>query len=214
VAERGGRTARTLGAVLAILLGGAPWGGVAAAESAAVRVVESLHDALVENMREGERRGFRERVSRLEPVVDRSFDFQAIVEVALGRVYPKLDATTQARFRALMRQMSVLTYALRFSRREHDERFVVRSQEDVRGARVLVRTRLERDDGDPIALDYVLHSVDGTLRIVNVLAEGVSDLSLKRAQYAAVIRREGVEQLLRKIEEQVEKLLEEGDTSG
>lgn len=40
-------------------------------------------------------------------------------------------------------------------------------------------------------------------RIVNVLANGVGDFSLKRAQYTAVIRNNGVRALFQRVEQQV-----------
>ena len=61
-----------------------------------------------------------------------------------------------------------------------------------------------------MALDYLLHETPDGLRVVNVIAEGVSDLSLKRAQFAAVIRDHGIEELLRRLEEQVAELAEGG----
>ena len=98
-----------------------------------------------------------------------------------------------------MRRLSELTYADRFSATDEQVRFVTLSEQAARRGRVLVRTRLERDSGEPVTLDYVLTNTPGGPRIVNVLANGVSDLSLKRAEYAAVIRTEGVDGLERRL---------------
>ena len=187
---------------------------VRASESEAVAVVESLHATLVENMVQGAATSLPDRVSRLEPVVRRAFDFPAITRIALGRNWPDLDEPTRRQLQALLTELSVLTYASRFTSRDHRERFVLRESRPGRRGRMVVRTLLERDNGDPVSLDYVLQSAGDGYRIVNVLAEGVSDLSLKRAQYAAVIRDHGVDGLLERIREQVRRLRADSDTSG
>ena len=72
--------------------------------------------------------------------------------------------------------------------------------------RKLVRTELVRPADEAIHLDYVLHQVQGRWRIINVVAEGVSDLSLKRADYGSVIKREGFDTLMQKLDGQIADL--------
>lgn len=67
---------------------------------------------------------------------------------------------------------------------------------------MLVRAKLTAANGNTVSLDYVLHQRDDAWRIINVIVEGVSDLSLKRADYAAVLKNEGFEQLMTRIEAQ------------
>jgi len=107
---------------------------------------------------------------------------------------------------ALLRRESVLTYADRFHGGGDPLRFVVDREQPSRGGALVVRSRLLRDGEGDVSLDYVLQDSAGRWRIVNVLAQGVSDLSLKRAQYAAVIRDEGVDALLARLEERLAAL--------
>ncbi|MCZ6652677.1 MAG: ABC transporter substrate-binding protein, partial [Planctomycetota bacterium] len=74
--------------------------------------------------------------------------------------------------------------------------------------RELVRTVLEvnEDPADDVSLDYLLHDSDGKWRIVNVIANGVSDLSLKRADYGAVVKAQGLDSLIAKLEGQISDL--------
>lgn len=174
-----------------------------AGASPAVDVVEGLHRVLAQNMAADGERDPALRAERLAPVVAAAFDFEAISRAALGSAHDTLDADARARFRELMQRLSTLTYAQRFAPSESGPRFVTVEERPARRARTLVRTRLERDDGAPVQLDYVLHHTAAGPRIVNVLADGVSDLSLKRAEYSAVIRKEGVDALFRRIADQV-----------
>jgi phospholipid transport system substrate-binding protein len=208
------RLRRWLSSVLLVLAGSAATALHALEEGAATRTVETLHAALARNIADGAALGLEGRLARIEPVLAEVFDFQTIAMVALGDAYARLDASQQARFRALLERQSALTYADNFKSTQHSPRFVTLAEQPARGARVVVRTRLERDDGAPVSLDYVVHDTPRGPRVVNVLAEGVSDLSLKRAQYAAVIRRDGVDALLEQIEKQVTELAHTAAGSG
>lgn len=208
------RLRRLLGGALLVLAGSAATTLHALEDGAATRTVEMLHAALARNMADGEALDFEARLARLEPVLAEVFDFETIAMVALGDAYGGLDASQQVRFRTLLERQSALTYADNFKSTQHSPRFVTLAEQPARGARVVVRTRLERDDGAPVSLDYVVHDTTRGPRVVNVLAEGVSDLSLKRAQYAAVIRRDGVAALFEQIEKQVTDLARSAAGSG
>ncbi|MFT5448403.1 MAG: phospholipid transport system substrate-binding protein [Gammaproteobacteria bacterium] len=174
--------------------------------SPAAAVVESLHQVLSENLRDGDALGFKGRLQRLQSVVLRNFDFPAIARVALGKAFDLLDSAGRTRFIRLLESLSVATYAEQFSGTDSPVRFVITAEQPARGGRILVRTHLERPADEPVALDYVLQNTAQGPRIVNVLANGVSDLSLKRAQYSAVIRNDGVDALFQRIEQQVRQL--------
>ncbi len=62
------------------------------------------------------------------------------------------------------------------------------------------------DPADNVSLDYLLHETAGKWRVVNVIANGVSDLSLKRADYGAVVKAQGLESLVAKLEAQISDL--------
>lgn len=72
--------------------------------------------------------------------------------------------------------------------------------------RVRVRTRLVRPGDEAVQLDYVLQEEAGRWRIVNVVANGVSDLSLKRADYGSIMKKQGFDLLVEKLEAQVAAL--------
>jgi phospholipid transport system substrate-binding protein len=177
-------------------------------------IVDELHRVLSANLRDGDEKGFNARLARVAPVVANSFDFDAIARFAMGRNLKLLGVAERARFERLLEDLSAATYADQFSGDGAQARFVFVSQQPARGGRTMLRTRLERPGEAPVAFDYVLRKTAQGPRIVNVIADGVSDLSLKRAQYAAVIRTEGVESLLESIERQLLQLTQNGRSGG
>jgi phospholipid transport system substrate-binding protein len=64
-----------------------------------------------------------------------------------------------------------------------------------------VKTHLVKKDGGIVRLDYYFR--DGL--IFNVVADGVSDLSLRRADYASIIGSEGLGGLRRSIRDSIEE---------
>ena len=61
----------------------------------------------------------------------------------------------------------------------------------------MVKTQLVRANGERVNLDYYFNAGS----VFNVVADGVSDLSLRRADYNSIIKQEGYDALIRDIEE-------------
>ena len=171
---------------------------------ASVATVDRLHSALLEIMRNADSLGYEGRRDFIAPVVLESFDFDFITRFVLGRYWSELSDAQKAGAVEVFSRWSVAQYAARFDGYS-GEKFAVVSVEPARGERELVRTVLERGSGsgENVTLDYLLHEVDGKWRIVNVIANGVSDLSLKRADYAAVMRAKGYDGLVERLNDQI-----------
>jgi phospholipid transport system substrate-binding protein len=173
---------------------------------AAAAVVNRLHESLVEVMQKSAELGYPGRHGILEPVITGGFDTPLIVKVILSRHWGELSPAQQADFVQLFRRLSIATYASRF----HDydgEHFVEISREALNRGRLLIKTELRRPDEKPVRLDYLMHRADdGQWRIISVIANGVNDLSLKRAEYAVVIRERGFDALVEDINNKIKEM--------
>ena len=158
---------------------------------AAVAVVERLQEALLEAMRNAASLGFSGRYDLLEPVVRRTHDLPAMAGFVLGRHGRTLSAEQRRRFEEAFAAFSVATYASRFDD-YGGERFEQRGLQRRSAERVSVRTALIKPDGDEVRLDYLLQR-SGDWQIVNVVADGVSDLAVRRSEIDHIIRTEGFE---------------------
>ncbi|NKC14951.1 MAG: toluene tolerance protein [Gammaproteobacteria bacterium] len=166
--------------------------------------VMRLNEGLLEIMRAGAQAGFEGRYAAISPVLAETFDLAVLTRLTLGRHSRKLTEEQRAQFEALFTEMVSATYASRFNAYS-GQRFEIVSQRDLKRNRKLVRTYLFTGS-QKVALDYMLHLRDGRWRIVNVIAQGVSELSLRRSEYAAIITRDGFDGLMRKIRQYVTKL--------
>lgn len=167
----------------------------------AVATIEKLHETLLEVMQQSSALGFDGRVDKLNPVLAETFDFATISRIVTGRHWKTLDEAKQNEFIDVFEKLSAATYASNFSGFS-GEQFKTISADEKRG-RYVVRTVIVKSDNEEIPLDYVLSEKDGVWQIVNVIAAGVSDLSLKRADYTAVIDSEGFDSLLSRLNNKI-----------
>lgn len=169
----------------------------------AAKVVENLHNTLLEVMQHADKLGFSGRVSTLDPVINASFDFPTIARLVMGRYWSGLNAEQQKKFIEIFARLSVVTYASRFDGYEGESFHTL--GEEARGKdNALIRTELQKSDKSVVKLDYLVHAdADNQWRIVNVIADGVSDLSLKRADYGSIMKNDGYVALISKLNDKI-----------
>ena len=101
--------------------------------------------------------------------------------------------------------MSIANYANRF-KSFGGESFARAGEKKLKSA-VLVRSTLTKSNGDKISLDYFLRQVKGKWRIVNIRADGVSELSTKKSEYGKILSGSGgYDALIDKIRAKVREL--------
>jgi phospholipid transport system substrate-binding protein len=167
------------------------------------QVVGYLQESLIKSMREGGKLGYRGRFELLAKAVDQTHDLDFIARTTLGANWTQLSAEQQRIFTDIFRKLSIGTYAGWFKSHE-GERFEFIEQQDMPREQVMIRTRFVQPRGEPpVRFDYVLRQTKDGWRIVNVLADGVSDLALKRVEYRAILLRDGFQALIDMLKEKV-----------
>ena len=177
---------------------------VAAQNADAIATVDNLHSALLDIMQNAEALGYTGRRDRIAPVIHESLDLPFITRFALGRHWSVLSAARRDAMVDLFSRWTIAQYASRFNGYS-GEQFELISAKPSRRGRELVRTvlKVSDDQAENVTLDYLLHETDEKWRIINVIANGVSDLSLKRADYGAVIKAQGLDGLMARLNEQI-----------
>lgn len=173
----------------------------------ATRTVEGLHAALLAVMQAADLDPV-ERGERLKDTIEASFDVSTIVRLSLGRFWHGLQPEERERLEQAQFELILSTYAARFHSYD-GERFVTLMTE--RGpTQTRVRTRIEAPQVAAVSLDYLLRESDDQPRIFNVMADGFSELSMRRAEYTAIFERGGLDALLAEIERLVQGNLQRG----
>ncbi len=168
-------------------------------DGAARRVVEEFQQQLVA-LAAGTPLDLESRLAALRPVVEASHDLPYIARFTLRRQWPDLTEAQRAEFVRAFTDLSVMTYATRFESVTADT-FIIRDVNAASRGRIQVVAAINRPDGDPIPLDYLLQAGEGRWRIINIIADGVSDLALKRAEYQRVFQERSFAGLVEHLDE-------------
>jgi len=187
-----------------LLCGVQTTGAVEAAQDSrgAITVINTFHAALLSTMKHAKSLGYKRRYTRLEPVIRESYDFPKVVRITAGKYWHDLNQAQEAQFVRTFSRLVIATYAHRFDGYS-GELFRTVSTKVSRRGRMIVRTVLIKKDHTRVHLDYLLRQRKGQWRIINVIAQGVSDLALKRVEYTTVLRSQGFETLMARLEEKI-----------
>ena len=165
-------------------------------EQGARAKVEQFHAALLNSARMDT--GFAAKAAVVVASLDTVFDIERIARISAGRIWRDLDDDAKAGYVALLRDLVTATYVSRFDA-DRGQRFETVSASVASPQRFVVRTRINRPDGKAVSLDYYFRGG----RVFNVVADGVSDLSVRRADYAAIVKVSGFEGLMRQLRTQL-----------
>jgi len=186
---------------IGLLFSSAAW----ATDSAPLATINTLHAGLIAAA-ERRHQPWAERYAALQPLVTASHDLDYIGRFTLRRQWPELSAEEQAQFRKAFEQLAVANYVARFGSLQA-ARFEILGEAALPRGRHEVMTILKPAAAEPVTLNYVLQQSDGgSWRIINVVANDVSDLALKRAEYQRLFSAGGLPELLKELAAQAARL--------
>jgi phospholipid transport system substrate-binding protein len=177
----------------------------AAPRAPAAPVIESLYDALVTLAGEEPAPTLEQRVAVLAPVIESTHDLTTMGRITVRRFWNGWSAAERERFVATFARLSVTTYASRFATVGPDT-FAVIGGRPVAENRAEVAALIHRSDADDVPMDYLLQLDDSGWRIVNVEADGVSELSLMRSKYFDILETGDFDDLIAELEAEIDAL--------
>lgn len=183
------------------------WPVVLAAEAAASKtpqvIAEQLDAALLNAMQNAKTLGYQGRYEALAPVLEESFDFPFMARVAVGRYWRKMTRTERVRLVDAFARLSIATFAARF-KGYSGESFKIMGQEERPRGTILVLNRLTKGNGGTVDLNFLMREAKGRWRIVDVFLDAkFSELAIKRSEYTAVVKRDGVSGLIAIMEQKI-----------
>jgi len=166
----------------------------AATDPAAVQV-QTLTDSLLKSMRAGAAQSMAQRYQNLQPVIEQTFALPLVTRLAVGPDWTSFSPDQQKEVIAAFTRFTIANYAHNF-RDYAGEKFEIDDNVLSRGGDKIVRTRVIPTHDTPVSLLYRMHEVDGSWRIVDVYSDGVSELALRRSDFAAAIASGGAPTLI------------------
>jgi phospholipid transport system substrate-binding protein len=191
-----------LASLLALLVV-SPGRAAAAEVEAARKPIEALYAVLVECLRNADALGLEGRRARIAPAVAASYDLPFMAEKILGRHWRALGEADRARWTETFGSLTVATYAERMTGFTGQVFEVLKVEPSQRGTAV-VYSQVVTPNEAPIAINYRMRPDGDGWRIIDVYLNGtVSELALRRSEYAAVLQRDGFERLVASIDEKI-----------
>lgn len=160
-------------------------------------------NALLEELKTN-KENFKQNPEQLYAVVDRivlpHFDFDYVSKLVLARYWRKATPEQRTRFQQAFRSQLVSFYG---------DALLDYSDETVRwedapvpedATDVTVKSEIVPKGGDPIQISYATHLTDGQWKVYDVTVDGISLVTNYRGQFAAEIRRNGLDALIQRLE--------------
>ena len=169
----------------------------------AKQVVEKFQSELIAVMKDGKQLGYAGRYEKLFEPISNSHDLTKIARIVVGKEWEKLSETQQQKLTDIFIRLSVASYAHNF-KDYSGESFVFDSEEETARGGVVVHSHLVIPNDKPVKFDYMLKEKGDSWRIINIIANGVSDLAFKRSEYTSILQREGFDALISKINEKID----------
>lgn len=177
-----------------------------AADGSPTAVIEDLHAVLLKALKTtpSGKAGIDDRYQLFNPVMRRVYDFGRMIEVVTGSAWAGADDGERRALTDAFARLSVMIYAERFAGGYAGERFEISGERPGPRDSRYVDTLIHRGTSAPlqpgedaeVKVTYVLTEADGGWRIIDVLLDrSISELALRRSEYATVLRQGGVAKL-------------------
>jgi phospholipid transport system substrate-binding protein len=168
--------------------------------------VQTLTNSLLKSMQAGRAESMAERYRNLEPVIEQVFALPLVTRLAVGPDWTNFSPEQQKAVIAAFTRFTIANYAYNF--RDFDgEKFEVDDNVQTRGTEKIVRTRVIPAHDTPVSLLYRMHEVNGTWKIVDVYSNGISELTLRRSDFAAALAAGGAPVLIAHLNESSDRLM-------
>ncbi len=185
----------------AVIAAAAVLAAVPAAAADPASVVGDFNNALVAAMQSAKGTSLSARTTKLLPLVRATHDLPGMTRLVAGPVWATTSAADRAALIEAFSRHSALTYAINFSSFD-GEKFTTEPKVDTRGADALVHGAIVAKGGTT-QLNYRLHQVPasegGGWRIIDVFADGVSQIAVQRAEFASTVKAGGAAALAAKL---------------
>jgi phospholipid transport system substrate-binding protein len=178
---------------------------VPAAAASPSDLIRQFYSQLLDTMQHAAALGARGRFQRLEPIVSATFDVPFMARLSIGPLWAGLTPEQKQRAAKAYGRYIAAVYASRFDGYSGEQLQVLGEQKIKRGT--LVKSRITKSDGDPVAIDYMVHDNVVGYQVRDVYVTGtISELATRRSDFAAILRNNGVDGLIATLNKKADDL--------
>lgn len=180
--------------------------GSARAESMPSDGVNAFDNALLDIMKNAASLGVKGRYKKLEPIILGTFDVPYMTKISVGSLWSTLPPEQKQRAWTAFGRFITATYAKQFDGYSGEDFKILGEQKVHHG--MVVRTQLIKSDGEPVALNYLVHDNDIGWQIRDVYLTGsISQIATRRSEFASLLKSGGIESLITVLNKKADDLL-------
>ena len=166
-------------------------------------LIADFNSILLTVMRNAKALGYAGRRDVLRKQLNDVYHLPVMARVAVGSHWRKLKPSQQTTLINHFSRLTHATYASRFDGWS-GEQFEMRGVQPVRAKIVLVKTAITRPRDKPIEINYLMRRFQTGWKVIDVFLEGsYSELATKRSEYSSVIRRQGFDALISRLDAKI-----------
>jgi len=186
--------------VLALAWGAAATPRTADAADDAKAFVQGIGDQVVKVLQQNLPR--EKTGEQLNAIWLEAFDVDGIGRAVLGKNWKKATDEQRKAYMELFPKYVAKLYAIQFSDYS-GETFVVKGSKATSDGATIVNAEIDRPNGEPIKLDFIVQSGGQGLKVRDVKVEGVSLLVTKRSEFDSVVAQKGIDGLIQALRQKV-----------
>ena len=177
-----------------------------AATEDAQHVVEGYYATLLKTMESGKQLGYKGRYDQLKPAVEKTFNLPLMAKNSVGSYWDGMTPDQRTAVVAAFTDFTVANYANHFDD-YGGEKFETYRAEETPRKDVVVYSAIVKASGSKVSINYLLRPVDGGYKVIDVFLDGsISELATRRSEFTSVIRRDGVDSLIKVIHDKAASL--------
>ena len=116
----------------------------------------------------------------------------------LGRAVKTMEADKLEKFLDTYTKYVVNSYANAVSSYK-GEKVDVKSVDTLSGDFFMVKTQVKKADGNVIKVDYLVHNVNGSYKVCDIITEGISLVNSQRSEYIGIVGNTGIDNLINEL---------------
>jgi phospholipid transport system substrate-binding protein len=168
-------------------------------------VVQNFYNVLLDVMQHSAALGPKGRYQKLEPVVHSTFDVPFMSRLSVGPSWSRLTPEQKRRAVQAYGRYIAAVYASRFDAYAGEQFKVLGEQQIKHGT--LIKTQIVKSNGEPVAINYVVHDNDSAWQIRDIYLSGaISELATHRSEFAATLRSSGIDGLIDSLNKKADEL--------
>jgi phospholipid transport system substrate-binding protein len=137
--------------------------------------------------------------SLVREVVFPRLDRERTAQWVLGANWRTATPAQREQFVGEFSDLLLRTYATALRQYDSEVLKFLPVQAQAGASRVTVRTQIIRPDGPKVSVDYLLTNRSGEWKVYDVIIENVSLVVTYRSEYSAIIKRDGMDGLLKQL---------------